>query len=140
MSPHKTKITTHLPCSDFPCSWLKDIWFITIGGMYEAQEHWLRTEITNIYENKLKKGVKYFTKKLQRMAKQTNTSMEKSLFDIGKEVKNSKKTGRKKRIGKLIPVQVTAKSTREYEHRGRVLGVAGRRHKDQESRKQRGCN
>ena len=70
------------------------------------------------------------------MAKQTNTSMEKSLFDIGKEVNNSKKTGRKKKIGKLIPVQVTAKMRREYKHRGRVLGVAGRRHKDQESRKQ----
>ena len=96
----------------------------------------LKDKITNIYENKLKKGVKYFTKKLQRMAKQTNTSMEKSLFDIGKEVKNSKKTGRKKRIGKLIPVQVTAKSRREYKHRGRVLSVAGRRHKDQKAIKQ----
>ena len=105
-----------------------------LGQFREAMDT-LKDKITNIYENKLKKGVKYFTKKLQRMAKQTNTSMEKSLFDIGKEVKNSKKTGRKKRIGKLIPVQVTAKNRREYKHRGRVLGVAGRRHKDQESKK-----
>ena len=43
---------------------------------------------------------------------------------------------KKKKIGKLIPVPVTAKSRREYKHRGRVVGIAGRRHKDQKSRKQ----
>ena len=31
---------------------------------------------------------------------------------------------------------MTTKSRREYKHRGRVVGLAGRRHKDQESRKQ----
>ena len=70
------------------------------------------------------------------MAKQTNTSLEKSLFDIGKELNKSGNKLKKKKIGKLIPVQVTAKSSREYKHRGRVVGVAGRRHKDQKSRKQ----
>ena len=64
------------------------------------------------------------------MAKQTNTSLEKSLFDIGKELNKPGNKLKKKKIGKLIPVQVTAKN------RGRVVGVAGRRHKDQKSRKQ----
>ena len=44
--------------------------------------------------------------------------------------------GKKRKIGKLIPVQVTAKSRREYKHRGRVVGLPGRRHKDKEVRKQ----
>ena len=33
-------------------------------------------------------------------------------------------------------MQVTAKSRREYKHRGRVVGTAGRRVKDQEERRQ----
>ena len=44
--------------------------------------------------------------------------------------------GKRKKIGKLIPVQVTAKSRREYKHRGRVVGTAGRRVEDQEERRQ----
>ena len=63
-----------------------------LGHFREAMDT-LKDKIVNAYENKLKKGVKFFTKKLQRMAKQTNTSLEKSLFDIGKELKNSNKTG-----------------------------------------------
>ena len=97
---------------------------------------WLNKKILNTYESKLKKGVKYFTKKLEKLSKQNISSLEKSLFNIGKEVNKPQKSGKKKKIGKLIPVQVTAKSLREYKHRGRVLGLAGRRHKDQESRKQ----
>ena len=96
----------------------------------------LKTNILNLYNKNLKKGVKFFTKKIQKMAKQTSTSLEKSLFDIGKELNKPGNKLKKKKIGKLIPVQVTAKSRREYKHRGRVVGVAGRRHKDQKSRKQ----
>ena len=49
---------------------------------------------------------------------------------------NPKTGGRKRKIGKLIPIQVTAKSRRQYKHRGRTLGVSGRRPKDQEERAQ----
>ena len=80
--------------------------------------------------------MKYFTKKLENLSKQNILSLEKSLFNIGKGVNKPQKSGKKKKIGKLIPVQVTAKSRQEYKHRGRVVGLAGRRHKDQESRKQ----
>ena len=89
------------------------------------------------YNKTLGKGVKYFTKKLQKFSKQNNTSLEKSLFSIGKELSGSKTGGRKKKKNsKLIPVQVTAKSRREYKHRGRVVGNIGRRPKDQAQRKQ----
>ena len=37
---------------------------------------------------------------------------------------------------KLVPVQVTPKSRREYKHRGRVVGNIGMRPKDQEQIKQ----
>ena len=80
----------------------------------------------NAYQSSnLKKGVKYFT-----------NSLEKSLLSIGKEMNKPRGSGKRKKIGKLIPVQVTAKSRREYKHRGRVVGTAGRRLKDQEERRQ----
>ena len=95
-----------------------------------------KDKIKNVYNSKLKKGVKFFTKKIQKMTKQAETNLEKSLFDIGKEISKPKNNLKKKKIGKLIPVQVTAKSRREYKHRGRVVGQMGRRPKDQEKRKQ----
>ena len=84
----------------------------------------LKEKILNTYENKLKKGVKYFTKKLEKLSKQNNSSLEKSLFNIGKEINKPQKSGEKRKIGKLIPVQVTAKSRREYKHRGRITWQA----------------
>jgi hypothetical protein len=81
----------------------------------------------------LKKGVKYFTNKF---TKQNDNSLEKSMFSIGKEMNRPRGSGKRKKIGRLIPVQVTAKSRREYTHRGRVVGTAGKRLKDQEERRQ----
>ena len=95
-----------------------------------------KSKIVSSYQATLKKGVKYFTKKLQKLSKQNDSSLEQSLFSIGKEMSNPKTRGKKKKIGKLIPVQVTAKSRREYKHRGRVVGTQGRRIKDQEKRVQ----
>ena len=88
----------------------------------------------HIYESKLKNGVKYFTKILKNYQNKI-IHPQRNLF-LTLEKTSHKKSGEKKKIGKLIPVQVTAKSRREYKHRGRVVGLAGRRHKDQESRKQ----
>ena len=82
----------------------------------------LKEKILTTYEKKLKKVVKYFTKKLEKLSKQNILSLEKSLFNIEKGVNKPQKSGIKKKIGKLIPVQVTAKSLREYKHRGRVVG------------------
>ena len=48
----------------------------------------------------------------------------------------AKTGGKRKRNGKLIPVQVTAKSRRQYKHRGRVVGNFGRRAKDKKTRMQ----
>ena len=48
----------------------------------------------------------------------------------------TKNSGKRKKNGKLIPVQVTAKSRGEYKHRGRVSGVSGRRVRDVENRQQ----
>ena len=95
-----------------------------------------KSKIVSSYQATLKKGVKYFTKKLQKLSKQNKSSLEQSLFNIGKEMSNPKSRGKRKKIGKLIPVQVTAKSRREYKHRGRVVGTLGRRPKDQEKRVQ----
>ena len=41
-----------------------------------------------------------------------------------------------RRLGKLIPVQSTAKARRTYKHRGRVVARLGRPNKDQKKRKQ----
>ena len=76
------------------------------------------------------------TKKLLKFSKQTGSTLEKSLFSIGKEISKPKTGGKRKKNGKLIPVQVTAKSRRQYKHRGRVVGNFGRRPKDQEKRTQ----
>ena len=86
------------------------------------------------YQATLKKGVKYFTKKLQKLSKKKESSLGLSLFDIGKEINNPKLRGKRKKNEKLIPVQVTAKNRCEYNHR--VLGTQGRRTKDQEKRVQ----
>ena len=71
-----------------------------------------KNKVINSYQCTLKKGVKYFTKKLQKFSKQNQSTLEKSLFSIGKELNNPKTGGRKRKIGKLIPIQVTAKSRR----------------------------
>ena len=96
-----------------------------------------KEKVCHAYQSSsLKKGVKFFTKKLRKFTKQTDNSLEKSLFSIGKEMTKPRGGGKRKKIGKLIPVQVTAKSRGEYKHRGRVVGTAGRRVKDQEERRQ----
>ena len=95
-----------------------------------------KNKVISSYKGTLKKGVKYFTKKLQKFCKNNESTLEKSLFSIGKELSNPKTAGKKRKIGKLIPIQVTAKSRGQYKHRGRTLGVSGRRTKDQEDRVQ----
>ena len=40
------------------------------------------------------------------------------------------------RLGKLIPVQSTAKARRAYKHRGRVVAHLGKPNQDQKKRKQ----
>ena len=95
-----------------------------------------KTHIISTFQNGLRKGVKFFTKKLQKFSKQSQNSLEKSLFSIGKEINKAKSGGKKKKIGKLIPIQVTAKSRRLYKHRGRGSASQGRRHRDQEARVQ----
>ena len=95
-----------------------------------------KAKVVTSYQNILKKGVKYFTKKLQKFSKQNEKTLEKSLFSIGKEISKQKAGGRKRKTGKLIPIQVSAKSRRDYKHRGRVVGTSGRRPNDQNRRVQ----
>ena len=45
-----------------------------------------------------KKGVRYFTKKLQKFSKQNENSLEKSLFSIGKEMNKAKTSGKRKKL------------------------------------------
>lgn len=107
----------------------------TLNQFVSAMNHF-KDIVVKSYKNTLKKGVKYFTKKLNKFSKQKETTLEKSLFSIGKELNKPKTGGKKRKTGKLIPIQVTAKSRRQYKHRGRRLGVPGRRPKDQENRVQ----
>ena len=95
-----------------------------------------KSKVTSAYGKTLKKGVKYFTKKLQKITKGNTSSLEKSLYSIGNEICKPKNSGKKRKMGKLIPIQVTAKSRRQYKHRGRAVGTLGRRPKDQEKRLQ----
>ena len=107
----------------------------TLNQFVSAMNHF-KDIVVKSYKNTLKKGVKYFTKKLNKFSKQKETTLEKSLFSIGKELNKPKTGGKKRKTGKLIPIQVAAKSRRQYKHRGRRLGVPGRRPKDQENRVQ----
>ena len=77
-----------------------------------------KAKVVTSYQNTLKKGVKYFTKKLQKFSKQNEKNLEKFLFSIGKEISKQKAGGRKRKTGKLIPIQVSAKSRRDYKHQG----------------------
>ena len=95
-----------------------------------------KAKVVTSYQNTLKKGVKYFTKKIQKFSKLNKKTLEKSLFSIGKEISKQKAGGRKRKTGKLIPIQVSAKSRRDYKHRGRVVGTSGRRPNDQNRRVQ----
>ena len=45
----------------------------------------LKEKIIDVYESKLKKGLKFFTKKLRKFAKQKNLYIESTVFSIGKE-------------------------------------------------------
>ena len=103
---------------------------------FEKAMDLFKQKVVTSYSKTLGKGVNYFTKKLLKFSKQTGSTFEKSLFSIGKEISKPKTGGKRKKNGKLIPVQVTAKSRRQYKHRGRVVGNFGRRPKDQEKRTQ----
>ena len=95
-----------------------------------------KSKVSSSYAKDWKRGIKSFTKNLVKLTKGNINTLKQSLFKIGKDVTNPKKSGKKKKNGKLIPIQVTAKSRRRYKHRGRVVGVLGRRPKDQEQRNQ----
>ena len=101
---------------------------------FEKAMDLFKEKVVTSYNKTLGKGVNYFTKKLLKFSKQTGSTFEKSLFSIGKEIVRPKTGGKRKKNGKLIPVQVTAKSRRQYKHRGRVVGNFGRRPKDQQAR------
>lgn len=106
-----------------------------LGGLVTALESF-KDRIQREYNKDWKKGVKRFSKNLLKIAKGNVNNLKQSLFDLGKQVTKSKQPGKKRKIGKLIPVQVTAKSRRTYKHRGRAVGVIGRRPKDQSNRVQ----
>ena len=96
-----------------------------------------KNKIKLSYAKDWKKGVKNFTKNLVKLTKGSVNTLKQSLFKLGNEATKQNKSGKKKkRIGQLIPIQVTAKSRRQYKHRGRVVGLLGRRPKDQEQRTQ----
>ena len=95
-----------------------------------------KSKVTLAYSKDLKKGIKSFTRHLVKVTKGNINTLKKSLFGIGKDITKPKKAGEKKKSGKLIPIQVTAKSRRQYKHRGRKVGILGRRPKDQEQRVQ----
>ena len=106
-----------------------------LGGLVTALESF-KDRIQREYNKDWKKGVKRFSKNLLKIAKGNVNNLKQSLFDLGKQVTKSKQPGKKRKIGKLSPVQVTAKSRRTYKHRGRAVGVIGRRPKDQSNRVQ----
>ena len=95
-----------------------------------------KNKVKQVYNKDMKKGVKHFTKKLINITKGNMNTLKQSLFSIGREMSSSKSGVKKKKKGKQIPIQVTAKSRRQYKHRGRGVGILGRRPKDQEKRQQ----
>ena len=93
-----------------------------------AMDNFMAKVVTS-YQNTLQN-------KLQKFSKQNEKTLQKSLFSIGKKIRKQKAGGRKRKTGKLIPIQVSAKSRRDYKHRGRVVGTSGRRPNDQNRRVQ----
>ena len=80
------------------------------------------------------KSIKAFTKSLNKTSSSRKPIFKRSLFTFAKE--QSAPNGRRGKNGKLIPVQSTAKARRLFKHRGRVPAPSGRRHDDQNKRKQ----
>ena len=85
-----------------------------------------KSKIDSSYQATLKKGVAYFTKTCQN-------KMKVPWRNPYVVLSTPKTREKRKKMGKLIPVQVTAKSRRDYTHRGRVVGTLGMRPKDQEN-------
>ena len=79
------------------------------------------------------KSIKAFTKSLKKTSSSTKPIFKRSLFSFSKEQSAPKRRGK---IGKLIPVQSTAKARRIFKHRGMGTATIGRRHNDQNKRKQ----
>ena len=61
----------------------------------------------------------------QRKYQQSETVIVQNWFKIGKDVTDPKKSGKKKKNWKLIPIQVTAKSRRRYKQGTRKLVSGG---------------
>ena len=75
------------------------------------------------------KCIESFTKNLKKISSSRKPTYKRSLFSFSKEQAAPK--GRKGKVGKLIPVQTTAKARRIYKHRGNSTAPGGRRHHDQ---------
>ena len=73
------------------------------------------------------KGTKYAAKKLLNGAKGTVLNLIKTLFSIGKESAAPKKSGKKKKTGKLIPVLNKSRVRRVHKTKGRGHAGAGRK-------------
>ena len=82
----------------------------------------------NIDDERVRKGTKHFVKKVLN-AKKLETMIG-LLHGIGNEVAAPKKSGKKRKAAKLIPVQTTAKARRLNPSRGRGTSTKGRRVKD----------
>lgn len=95
-----------------------------------------KTKIISSYVPGMKNGLKRFTKYLQKVTKGNVNTLTQSLYKIGSDITTKRSAGKKRKNGKLIPIQVTAKSRRQYKHRGRHVGISGRKPVDQETRMQ----
>ena len=82
----------------------------------------------NIEDERVKKATKHFIKKILNANKLE--TMINLLHGIGNEVAAPKKSGKKRKAAKLIPVQTTAKARRLNPSSGRGTSTKGRRVKD----------
>ena len=82
----------------------------------------------NIGDERVRKATRHFVKKILN-AKKLETMIN-LLHGIGNEVAAPKKSGKKRKAAKLIPVQTTAKARRLNPSSGRGISTKGRRVKD----------
>ena len=84
----------------------------------------------------VKKGAKYFIKKMRKSVNGNLQSFVQSLFSLGKQLSGSKHHVSKRKNSKVIPVQSSSISRRVVKHRGKGKSILGRKPKDLKKRTQ----
>ena len=79
-----------------------------------------------ILDERVKKSVKYFNKKMRKMLTGTTQALQKINYSLGQELSSVVGKGKKRKIGRNINVQPTALARRTFPSKGKSAARHGR--------------